>query len=131
MKNILKLSAFFALCFIMGIGLAACGDDDNLDGVYEHSAEGTYDYTYGQLTLNITESDFTACGPKIGTLNFTVVSLTSTTMEWVDPDSDKTTWVRSSGTSGDIKGTWTMTQDGNEFEARFGRCYVTIYGNCH
>jgi predicted small lipoprotein YifL len=28
MKNILKLSAFFAVCAMLVIGLAACGDDD-------------------------------------------------------------------------------------------------------
>jgi hypothetical protein len=28
MMNILKLSAFFALCAMLVIGLVACGDDD-------------------------------------------------------------------------------------------------------
>ena len=73
MKNILKLSAFFALCAALVFGLAACGDNGDGNGTGSNTAliVGTWDLTEvqggddpgpvssGTATLVITDTDYT------------------------------------------------------------------------
>lgn len=98
------------------------GGDGNVDTGTTYTASGTYTYDPGTgiLTLNITSSDFECEGPEIGTDEFTVLSLTSTTMTWQMEDGDMT-WTRDSGISGDIVGTWESYDDesGNSWEGTF------------
>ena len=85
-----------------------------------YSASGTYTYNSGTgvLVVNFTNSNFGECGPEIGTEQFTVVSISSATMIWID-DNDQTTWTRNGGTSGNIIGIWEYVDDGNTFELEF------------
>jgi hypothetical protein len=72
-----------------------------------YTSSGTYTYTNGILTANTTSTN-TICNTT-GTENFTVTSITATTMILVDSDGNTLTWTRPSGNAGDIVGTWTMS----------------------
>ena len=82
-----------------------------LPTVNSFTASGSYTYTGGvsggPLTFNFTASDFICEGPDFGAGADTVTALTATTMTWHTPGSaDTMIWNRSSGTAGDITGTW-------------------------
>jgi hypothetical protein len=78
-----------------------------------YTASGTYTWnsTKGKIILNVTTTDFVCEGPELGTETWTGVTITSTTMTWSEDDGSTTTWTRSSGTSGDIVGTWTTADN--------------------
>lgn len=83
-----------------------------------NSASGTYTWNAGTgtLTMTTTTSNFVCSGPKMGNESpATGITITSTTMTWLLPDS--TTWTRSvSGAANDIVGVWTETsQNGTPF----------------
>lgn len=72
-----------------------------------HTASGTYTWdSNSTFVLTTTTSDFICNGPELGAQTITGVTVTATTMTWPN---DNTTWTRSSGTAGDIVGTWTST----------------------
>lgn len=96
------------------------GQDTGVEGG-TYAASGTYSYNPGTgiLTLNTTSSDFplTCEGPEPGTDQFTVLSITATTMEWQQQDDDGAiTWTRVGAGSG-ILGKWQYTDNGNSYEA--------------
>ncbi|MEK6678526.1 MAG: hypothetical protein AABY39_03820 [Nitrospirota bacterium] len=72
-----------------------------------YTSSGTYTYTNGILSANTTSTN-TICNTT-GVENYTVTTLTATTMIMVDSNADTLTWTRPSGTDGDPVGTWTMT----------------------
>jgi hypothetical protein len=72
------------------------------------TANGTYTYSSGTLTIHWISSTFPCNGPDLGTQTETGVTITSTTMTWPN---NSTTWTRDSGIAGDIVGTWTATSD--------------------
>lgn len=87
----------------------------------ETHASGTYtwDSTTGVITWNYTSSNFVCDGPEVGDGTETGVTITSTTMTWaVEGDM---TWSRTSGTAGDIVGTWTASDSttGNSWTNTF------------
>jgi uncharacterized repeat protein (TIGR02543 family) len=97
---------------------SATGNSSNND-VYFHygttstpttsigNAGGTYTYNTNVLTLNWANSTFSCGGPTIGTETATVSVLSATNMTWVWGDGTTDSFTRSSGTVGDITGTWT------------------------
>jgi hypothetical protein len=95
------------------------------------TASGTYSWipTTGAMTGNWTSSTFACDGPNIGTDTTTGVTITATTMTWPN---DNVTWTRSSGTAGDIVGTWTSSDSatGNSYALTFNADgTVSIAGN--
>lgn len=107
--------------------LVKAGKTTTVEGTYKaatgtYTASGTYTWnsTKGKLTFNTTKTDFVCEGPELGTETHTGVTITSTTITWSD-DGSPTTWTRSSGTSGDIVGTWTSTdsETGNSWTLTF------------
>lgn len=104
----------FLLVLLLAFGLAVCAeiptDEETEDGAgTQYSASGTYTYDSdaGMLTIYVTSSTFECDGPEVGTEQFTIDILTSTSMTW----NDNGTWTRSGGTAGDITGTWTAIDD--------------------
>lgn len=87
--------------------------------IKQYTASGTYIYNNGALTLNTTSSDFVCEGPPVGASNFTVTSITATTMIWDGGTENEMTWIRPSGTAGDILGTWTMSGTDNSYTLTF------------
>ena len=89
----------------------------------EFYANGRYVYNSqnGVLFLYYQNTTFLDCGPvKKGLDAYIVTSLDSTTMKWSSwyPGDDlRLTWTRSSGTSGDIVGTWSGTMGPNTYSA--------------
>lgn len=86
----------------------------------QYTASGTYTYSAGTGTVNWASSDFPPdCdGPAAGKMDtFTITSVTSTTLVW-RKGGDWFAWTRSSGTAGDITGTWSATdpETGNAWE---------------
>ena len=86
----------------------------------QYTASGTYTYSAGTGTVNWANSSFPSdCdGPAAGkTDTFTITSITSTTMVW-QKAGDWFAWTRSSGTAGDITGTWSAAdpKTGNALE---------------
>jgi hypothetical protein len=55
-----------------------------------YTASGTYTYNIGILTLNVTTSDFVCNGPEVGTQQFIVLSLTSSTATLLSGEPDWT-----------------------------------------
>ena len=104
-----------------------------LPGTSTNYASGTYSYNPSTriLSFTFTSSDFSGCGPEAGDSGqLTVLSLTSTTMVWLDDDGDQETWTRTSGTSGDIVGTWSQSENGNMYVLTFrSDGSVLIVGN--
>lgn len=74
------------------------------------TATGTYTFNAGILTTTTTASEF-ECALQVGIDVFTVPSITSTTMVLEEPDEESTTFMRASGTAGDIVGTWKVTDE--------------------
>lgn len=85
----------------------------------QYTASGSYTYSSGTGTVNWASSDFpSGCGPTAGKIDtFTITSITSTTLIWQDAGG-WLAWTRSSGTAGDITGTWSATdpRTGNSME---------------
>lgn len=77
-------------------------------GLHQYVASGTYVYVPGtSLTLNTASSDFVCQGPPVGVVQFEVISVTATTATVRDPyKGELMNWTRTSGTDGDIVGTW-------------------------
>ncbi len=106
--------------------LVKAGKTTTVKGTYQaatgtHTASGTYTWnsTKGEITWNWTTSTFVCEGPDLGTETKKGVTVTSTTMTWtIDDDM---TWTRSSGTAGDIVGTWTASDSttGNSWTLTF------------
>lgn len=100
-------------------------------GTGTHTASGTYTWnsTTGVQTWNWTSSNFVCDGPSSGSTNTkTGVIITSTTMTYDGGD----IWTRSSGTAGDIVGTWTFTNSttGNSFTMTYNAdLTVSLVGN--
>jgi hypothetical protein len=90
-------------------------------GGQSYSASGTYTYNSGTgiLVVNFTSSNFEECGPKVGTEQFTVNSISSTTLTWTDDENEQMTWTRDGGTSGNIIGIWRYVDDGNTYKLEF------------
>jgi len=90
-------------------------------GGQSYSASGTYTYNSGTgiLVTNFTSSNFEECGPKVGTAQFTVNSISSTTLTWTEDENEQMTWTRDGGTSGNIIGIWRYVDDGNTYELEF------------
>ena len=87
----------------------------------EFTAIGTYSYNSGNLTLNITSSDFPEhTGPSVSVEQWNVTLLSSTQMTWTDSDNDQIEWSRISG-SGDILGEWEFVEPetGSTFRITF------------
>ena len=86
-----------------------------------NTASGTYTWNSatGVLALTWTSSNFTCNGPKLGTDTTTGVTITTTTMTLPGGGAETGTdmvFTRSSGTAGDIVGTWTSTEStGNSY----------------
>jgi hypothetical protein len=101
----------------------------------EKSASGDYIYNSqkGVLIMEIDWSTFIECGVMVGTFVQFVSPITSTTMTWTDPDpqdADEIIWIRSSGTSGDITGTWSMSKESNTYSVTFNSDgSFTVVGN--
>jgi len=94
------------------------GGNDNPIDDYLYRTNGSYAFNSntGTIVGQFTNSTFPACcGPDADDFTVNNVTVGSTTMVWPanDPDDDNTFWTRDSGTSGDIVGTWELTQ-GNE-----------------
>ena len=108
-----------------------CSTCSDLAAVPQYTAGGTYTYnsTTGVQTSNWTSSNFTCDGPSAGDTNTkTGVTITSTTMTYDGGD----IWTRSSGTAGDIVGTWTFTNSttGNSFTMTYNAdLTVSLVGN--
>ena len=89
-------------------------------GAGTHNASGTYTWnsTTGVIILNVTNSDFICDGPDLDPDTITGVTITATTMTWVE---ESMTWTRSSGTAGNIVGTWISTDSatGNSYTLTF------------
>ena len=70
------------------VGLVDCGG-----GISEYTANGTYTYdaASGDLTVNVTSSDFLCDGLNVGVVEFDVISITSTSMAWLAPTGDSPT----------------------------------------
>lgn len=81
-----------------------------------YTGGGTFTYTgsapSGVLTFNFTNSNFICNGPGISSESHTITSFTATTFTWSDSDNIMT-WTRTSGTAGDLTGTWTSTDPGS------------------
>ena len=110
--------------------LVKAGKTTTVKGTYQastgtYTASGTYTWnsTKGKLTVNWTTTDFVCEGPELGTETKTGVTITATTMTWPEDGNDNNdmTWSRSSGTSGDIVGTWTASDSttGNSWTVTF------------
>ena len=106
--------------------LVRAGKTMTVKGTYQaatgaYTASGTYTWnsTKGEIPWNWTTSTFVCEGPEVGTETKKGVTVTSTTMTWtIDDDM---TWTRSSGTAGDIVGTWTASdsETGNSWTLTF------------
>lgn len=86
-------------------------------GTGSGSADGTYSYSAGQLTLNWSNVNFPCDGPQTGTE--TVTTLDATTMVW----NNGMIWTRAPGTPGNIVDTWTATDPST------GSSYVLTFNN--
>lgn len=79
------------------------------------TASGTYTLDAGVLTATTTASEFGDCnGLSVGTTEFTVLSITSTTLILEEEDEgevEQSIFTRESGTDGDIVGTWTLIDE--------------------
>ncbi len=101
----------------------------------EKSASGDYIYNSqkGVLIWEINRSTFIECGVMVGTFVQFVSPITQTSMTWTDPDpedSDQIILTRSSGTSGDIVGTWNTSVGQNSYSVTFNSDRsLTIVGN--
>ncbi len=97
--KIVMIALIISLIFY-GLALAA-GD---------YTASGTYDYDSTAQTMDIkfqTNNFPVAC--EIHDITLTNVILEATSLQWTNEEVDNTqTWTRSSGTAGDIVGTWTI-----------------------
>jgi len=103
---------------------------DNGDAGTTYTSSGTYTYDpdTGHLVVNTTTVDFpdAECAPEVGTDEFNIIYITTTTMLWEDledPDRRQMTWTRDSGTSGDIVGTW------ERYDSEYGYTEGTIESN--
>jgi hypothetical protein len=86
-----------------------------------YTANGTYTYSSGSLTLIVTNSTFPANEGPSGSETITVSSLTATQMTWtfMDGSGDTMMFTRPSGMAGDINGTWTGTDSGGSITVTF------------
>lgn len=75
----------------------------------QSTASGTYTYSPGIVSFNLTNSNFMCDGPSFPTDDYTVTSITDTEMIWQDGPSNTYSWYRSSGVADNITGTWSMT----------------------
>lgn len=132
-NGIPKSLNFFTIIFTIGIasvfmlscsGSSGGGDGNDNDSAntapQSYTASGTYTYNSntGELTTNLTTSDFPTCGPNVGVDTITVDSVTATTMTWDEGEDGEIKWTRDSGTSGNIVGTWDFVDEyGNTYEA--------------
>ena len=96
-------------------------------------ASGTYSYNSSTkvLTVNITSSDFTEFGPPVGTMKLTILSLTSSTMQWRNEEGEIQNWTKvSSKAADDLIGTWQyIDEDGDTWEVTFNSDgTVSVYG---
>lgn len=114
------ISVFMLSC----TGSSGGGDGDGADNAPQtYTATGTYTYNpdTGALAGNFTSSEFTGCGPEVGSFEINVNSISETTMVWDEGGDDETTLIRDSGTAGDIVGTWDFAdEDGNDYELNVG-----------
>jgi hypothetical protein len=105
-------------------------------GTGSHSAAGTYSYdsslTESNFSLIITSSDFVdeCAGPGSEHQTFFVSPVSETTMIWTEPNENYTMiWTRSTGTAGDIVGTWVYDDQGNIFTLTLDQSgNATVYG---
>ena len=130
----LKVLAVFVVMSFLTIACGGSGGDGAGGGDTTGNAGGSYSYddTSQTLSITITSSDFDGdCGPEPGTEDFTVTSLTATTMVWEDSDSDVMTWTRTNGNDGDMEGTWNMSFDEVTMQLVIdGAGNFTISGTC-
>jgi len=130
--KLIKLAAVLMFTLFV-IACGGSGSSGTSGGGEAGSAGGDYTYNPGTSTLSITisSSDFNGdCGPEPGTEDFTVTTLTATTMVW-QGSSETMTWTRTNGTDGDIVGTWTMSFDEATMQLVIdGEGNITISGTC-
>lgn len=115
------ISVFMLSC--SGSSGSSDNDDPAGDPPQIYTASGTYDYDSetGVMAATFTSSEFTACGPEVGSFEINVNSISETTMVWDEGEDDETTLIRDSGTAGDIVGTWDFAdEDGNDYELNIG-----------
>lgn len=101
-------------------------------GTYTASGTYTWNSTKGKITFDWTTSDFVCDGPEVGTQTVKGVTITSTTITWLEDDGSTMTWTRSGGTSGDIVGTWTTSdsETGNSWTVTYNADgTVSVTGN--
>jgi len=81
-----------------------------------YTATGTYSFDNTTLTLNFTNSSFPENnGPGVGTEQFSVSSVTETTMIWENGDNNQMIWTRKNGSGDDITGFWEYNNIESEF----------------
>lgn len=124
------ISAIFVISlfamFMFGCSSSGDSDDKNTGSTnpaetYTASGTYTYDANTGTLSATFTSTEFTSCGPELGTENINVSSISATTMVWDEGSEDEMTWMRDSGTAGVIAGTWDFEDgDGNDYEINIG-----------
>jgi hypothetical protein len=118
LMDILRYFFLLTVIFLGVVAIVGCSGGGGGGGELQtYSASGTYvyDINTGVLSFTFTSSDFPDCGPYEGTEIVNVDSTSETTMIW---DYGDMTWTRSSGTSGDITGSWNYTDEsGNSYDA--------------
>ena len=122
-----KNKLWFTLVILLGVAImltSNCKKSDNNTNIQtaKNTAAGTYTWNSatGTVTMTWTSSTFKCGGgPGLGTETVTEVVVNTTTMVW--NGNVNFNWTRSSGTAGDITGTWTGTEStsGNTYSVTF------------
>lgn len=120
-----------------GWDLVDLGLTSDVTGTFNAGGKYIYNSEKAVLIVENEWSNFKGCGLDVGMNVWFVSNITSTTMTWYEPqspidyeDNDNITWSRSSGTSGDIVGTWNAFLEPNSYFVTFNSDgYFTVVGN--